>query len=39
MRYMDDMRWAIEAVSAADAEIEGLSTALRARPPRLLETV
>ena len=36
---MTGMGWTVETVSAVDAEIEALPTALRARLIRLLETV
>ena len=39
MRYKSLVNWIVETVSAADAEIEGLPVALRARLLRLLETV
>ena len=39
MRYNSLVTWIVETVSAADAEIEGLPVALRARLLRLLETV
>ena len=36
---MNNVRWTVETVSAADSEIEGLPAGLRARLVRLLETV
>ena len=39
MRYMPEMDWTVETVSAVDAEIAALPVALRARLLRLLETV
>ena len=39
MRYMLEMDWTVETVSAVDAEIAALPVALRARLLRLLETV
>ena len=39
MRYMSEMNWTVETVSAVDAEIGALPVALRARLLRLLETV
>ena len=39
MRYMSEMDWTVEIVSAVDAEIAALPVALRARLLRLLETV
>ena len=39
MRYMAEMDWTVETVSAVDAEIAALPVALRARLLRLLETV
>ena len=39
MRYMTGMGWAVETAAAADAEIEALPVALRARLVRLLEAV
>ena len=39
MRYIPEMDWTVETVSAVDAEIAALPVALRARLLRLLETV
>ena len=39
MRYTTMVAWAVETVSAADAEIKALPVALRARLIRLLETL
>ena len=39
MRYMVDMKWAVETVFSVDAEIEALPVKLRARLVRLLETI
>ena len=39
MRYIAEMDWSVETVSAVDAEMAALPVALRARLLRLLETV
>ena len=39
MRYIMEMKWTVETVSAVDAEIEALPLKLRARLIRLMETI
>ena len=39
MRYIAEMDWSVETISAVDAEMAALPVALRARLLRLLETV
>lgn len=39
MRYIVDMEWTVETVSAVDAEIEALPVKLRARLVRLMESI
>ena len=39
MRYITNMEWTVETVSAVDAEIEALPVKLRARLVRLMESI